>query len=148
MGRSYLGPPDKGIRQVLFSARERGGGAIPFCLQLALAGRGFPGRRPGLFHFTDIFFETAANHHWQSLDLFKYGFGGGHVPKPNPKDHASYTLRFVKRCQVPCPVPLRQTGPAGSLYQAVRGMIYPCWTCRCFNDAKMGPCHWMVLPIS
>ncbi len=30
MGRSYLGPPDKGIRQVLFPARERGGGAIPF----------------------------------------------------------------------------------------------------------------------
>ena len=30
MGRSYLGPPDKGIRQVLFAARERGGGAIPF----------------------------------------------------------------------------------------------------------------------
>ncbi len=88
MGRSYLGPPDKGIRQVLFAARERSRGAIPFCLQLALAGRGFPRRRPGLFHFTDIFFETAADHHWRSLDLFKYGSGGGHAPKPNPKDHA------------------------------------------------------------
>ncbi len=30
MGRSYLGPPDKGIRQILFATREQGGGAIPF----------------------------------------------------------------------------------------------------------------------
>ncbi len=71
------------------SPQGNGAGAPPpFCLQLALAGRGFPGRRPGLSHFTDIFFKTAADHHWRSLDLFKYGSGGGHVPKPNPKDHA------------------------------------------------------------
>jgi hypothetical protein len=76
MGGSYLGPPDKGIQQVLFTAREREGAPSPLCLHLALAGRGFPGRRPGLFHFTDIFFKTAANHHQRSLDLFKYSSGG------------------------------------------------------------------------
>ena len=86
-GRSCL-PMSREPDRVLFAARERGGGAIPFCLQLALAGRGLPRRRPGIFHFTDIFFETAADHHRRSLDLFKYGSGGGHVPKPNPKDHA------------------------------------------------------------
>ncbi len=76
MGRSYLGPPDKGIRQVLFAAREQDGVPSPLCLHLALAGHGFPGRRPGLFHFTDICFKTTADHHWRSLDLFKYGSGG------------------------------------------------------------------------
>jgi hypothetical protein len=33
-----------------------------------------------------------------------------------------------KEGMVPRPVPLRQTGPAISLYQAVLGMIYPCWS--------------------
>ncbi len=41
----------------------------------------------------------------------------------------------------PCPIPLRQTGPARSLYQAVLGMIHPCWSLRCLNGAKMGPCR-------
>jgi hypothetical protein len=68
MGKSYLGLPDKGIWQVLFAGREQDGGPSPFCCHLALAGRGFPRRRPGLFHFTDIFFETAADHHRRSLD--------------------------------------------------------------------------------
>ena len=88
-GRSCL-PTVKGTGQgpVRRLSREWDRAPSPLCCHLALAGRGFPGRRPGLFHFTDIFFETAANHHWQSLDLFKYGSGGGHVPKPNPKDHA------------------------------------------------------------
>jgi hypothetical protein len=75
MGGSYLGPPDKGIWQVLFAAREWDRVPSPLCLHLALAGCGFPGRRPGLFHFTDIFLETAADHHRWSLDLFKYGWG-------------------------------------------------------------------------
>jgi hypothetical protein len=35
----------------------------------------------------------------------------------------------TKKGMVPHPVPSRQTGHVGSLYQAVRGMIYPCWTC-------------------
>ncbi len=30
MGRSYLRPPDKGIRQVLFASRERDGVPSPF----------------------------------------------------------------------------------------------------------------------
>ncbi len=79
MGRSYLGPPDNGIRQVLFAGREQDGVPSPLCYHLALAGCGFPGCRPGLFHFTDIFFKTAADHHRhrRSLDLFKYGSGGG-----------------------------------------------------------------------
>jgi hypothetical protein len=76
MGRSYLGPPDKEIRQVLFATREWDEVPSPLCLHLALAGSGFPGHRPGLVHFTDIFFETAADHHRQSLDLFKYDSGG------------------------------------------------------------------------
>ncbi len=91
MGRSYLGPPDKGIRQVLFAGRERDGAQSPLCCHLALAGCRFPRCRPGLFHFIDIFFETTTDHHRWSLDLFKYGSGGGHAPKPNLKDHAQRT---------------------------------------------------------
>ena len=37
------------------------------------------------------------------------------------------------------PIPLRQIGPAGSLYQAVLGMIHPCWSLQFLNGTKMGP---------
>ncbi len=26
-------------------------------------------------------------------------------------------------------------------------MINPCWTCQFLNNAKMGPCRWMVLTV-
>jgi hypothetical protein len=94
-GRSCL-PMSRERDRVLFAAREWDGVPSPLCLHLALAGCGFPGRRPGLFHFTDIFFETTANHHWWSLDLFKYGSGRGHVPKPNPKDHA-WKMQYLRQ---------------------------------------------------
>ncbi len=89
MGRSYLGPPDKGIRQVLFAAREQGRGAIPFFVyNWPWLVAGSPDADQVSFISQTSSFETAADHHRWSLDLFKYGSGGGHVPKPNPKDRA------------------------------------------------------------
>ncbi len=75
-GRSCL-PMSRERDRVLFAARERDGAPSPLCLHLALAGCGFPGRRPGLSHFTDIFFETTANHHRRSLDRSSTVLGGG-----------------------------------------------------------------------
>jgi hypothetical protein len=43
-----------------------------------------------------------------------------------------------KEGMVPRLIPLRQTGPAGSLYQAVLGMIYPCWS----SNVVMAP-RWV-----
>ncbi len=53
MGRSYLGPPDKGIQQVLFAARERGGGAIPFfvCRSCLLQGNGAGAPSPFVYNW-------------------------------------------------------------------------------------------------